>query len=529
MHLDVMSYAPTGETIRRFHASSSFHRSIAGPVGSAKTTGCCWEHVFMVMMQKPGSDGVRRAHGGILRDTYRNLYGTTLRTWFKCFPRELGHFVGSDDRPFRHDLKFPAPLLDPATGQPTTEWGVCELTVEGRALGTHSVEATARGWELHGAQIDEEDLVPDDARGYLAARAQRGGQKGMRVSRGVWGAFNKPDIDHVLYERCMEDKWIEFFDQPPGLLPGGPPYQTNPLAENLEYLDDGYYITSAQGQPEWYIRRMLRNQWGASVSGEPIYTGFDPDRHVSPVHMVPGARQPLTIGIDGGGTPAAVIGGVTDSGRRETYDELVFTDPTDPKQRRLVHGVGARRFAEALRDKLARDFPGRPLAAVYIDPSSFYGADRENGEYSWAEIVGNVLGVAVQPAPSNEIEIRLEAVRGLIRNANEYDHLPNLMINKCCVFLRRGFVSDYKYDERDPKQPGKTLKPQKSATSHVHDAAQYFCLGSLGRAGVVSGSRYDRFQPQAGVNPLAAMVDRVNGQRMQQGPGSSYKSEFDLW
>jgi hypothetical protein len=53
-------------------------------------------------------------------------------------PAELGHFTGSDDRPASH-LRPRDPI------------GRCEVEAEFRALGTNSVEATCRGWELNGA------------------------------------------------------------------------------------------------------------------------------------------------------------------------------------------------------------------------------------------------------------------------------------------------------------------------------------------------------------------------------------------
>lgn len=545
MHLDIGAYRPAGPTIERFHASSAFFRHIAGPIGSSKTTACCWEHPFTVMMQKPMPDGVRRARTGLLRDTYRNLYGTTLKTWFKSFPKDLGKFVGSDDRPFMHRLRFPAPHIG-RDGQPTREWGMCELEVEGRALGQgaseDTVEAVCRGWELSGAQVDEEDLTPSNTFSYLGGRVMRYPSAQYIVSRGVWGAFNKPDFDHYLYQRLVEDLAAntEFFDQPPGLLPGGPPYQTNPDAENLANLPEGYYTISAEGQPEWYVRRMLRNEWGASVSGEPVFPMFR-DRgeraHVLPADMWPHPRDELELGMDAGGTPAAVVKGRTPTGRIITYAELVIVDPSDPRKRRLQHGVGPRYFAEKLGELLKYRFPRNPIKVAWADPSSFYGADRERGEYSWGETVGNLLKIPVQPAPSNEIDLRLEAARSGLVRINDVDGMPQKQINPSCTWLRRGYSGDYKYEQRDPKQPGKTLKPQKSATSHVMDADQYGDLGMIGRAGVTAGPKHDRWQPDRarmtydadpGLGPVAGRL--VDDERRDREPGlGSYGTDFDPW
>lgn len=533
-------YVPGGPTLARFHASAKFHRLLAGPIGSSKTTTAAVAEPFITaMMQRPDANGVRSAEVGVLRDTYRNLYATLIPTWLYWVPREVGNFTGSDDRPAAHVLSFPAPHLD-RNGQPDpSRQGMCRLSVQFRALGANSVEAVCRGWELHGAYLDEEDLMPAEARAFLGGRVLRGGDVRFRHSRGVWGSFNKPDVDHPLYTTCVEElpDGYEFFDQPGGLLPGGPPYVTNPDAENLHNLSKDYYVISATGQPEWYIRRMIRNQWGASYAGDPVYL-FDTGRHMAPVELEPADGDELILGLDAGGTPAAVFLGRTATGRRVCYGEVVLVDPSDPRRQRLAIGVGPKRFAEAIHDAIHPRFRQCRITMGYGDPSAFYSADREAGEYSWMEKVGLELGIAIMPAPSNEIALRLDAVRGLLGRDNRYDGRPDLLINPSCRFVRRGFVSDYKWDARDPKQAGKVLKPQKTATSHVHDALQYACLGDQGRAGVQAGPKFDRHQPAAAPSDPGSVGGqglwrehevRVAQREREQGRGDRYDSGFNVW
>lgn len=538
---DVRSYVPPGETIRRFHESSAFTRMVAGPIGSAKTTGCMVaEPFFVTMLQRPDSQGVRTASVGILRDTYRNLYATTMKTWHAWVPKDVGKFVGSDDRPASHDLEFHAPYTDGTRGM-----GLCRLRMEWRALGSSmDVEATCRGWELMAAGVDEADLVPIETFSFLSGRVQRGGQKAYRVSRGVWGVFNKPDTDHPLYDLCVERAGehdpadFEFFDQPGGLLPGGPPYRTNPAAENLQNLDDGYYERAANGQPEWYIRRMLRNQWGASVAGEPVFLEFDPDRHVSPVELEPEPGTDLVLGLDGGGTPAAVVlGRDRRTGRRIIYAEVVLVDPTDPRGRRLLTGVGPKRFAEAIGDTLHPRFSKCRLQIAYGDPANFHGADKEAGEYAFMEKVALHLKVGVVPAPSNAIAVRLEAVRTPLNRSNTLDGRPDLLINPSCRVVRRGFGGDYKWEPRDPRQPAKALRPQKTTTSHVMDAAQYALLGDQGHTAVMAGQAFDPARPKAAPGFRETASGLVVPASYADGPtsygqgagGASYRSDWSPW
>ena len=535
---DARTYIPGGAKLQAFHESNAFIRLMAGPIGSGKTVGAgVAEPFFTAMTQKPDSNGVRTAVVGVLRDNYRNLYATTMKTWLDWVPKDFGHYTGSDDRPAVHELEFPAPFVDGTPGG-----GLCRLRVEWRALGTHTVEATCRGWELHGAYVDEADTTPFEAISFLAGRVKRGGRKETRVSRGVWVTFNKPDTDHPLFDLCVDqapshrENGTEFFDQPSAILPGGPPYVTNPLAENLANLDADYYEVSARGQPEWYVRRMIRNQWGASVAGEPVFGEVDLDRLFSPVELEPEPGSELFLGIDGGGTPAAVICGRDRMGRRIIYAEVVLTDPTDPRGRRILHGVGPKRFAQALGDALHPRFGKCRISIGWGDPAAFYGADREMGEFADIEIACNQLNIPIQPAPSNELGLRHEAVRIPMLRINQYDQRPDLIINPSCRWLRRGFGGDYRWEARDPKQPAKRLRVQKSNSSHAMEAAQYALLGDQGRAGIVAGQAYDAHRPKAqaaqgdGWNQSPGGVWTPGGlARPQGGNGGSYSSDWSPW
>ncbi|MFN4296963.1 MAG: hypothetical protein ACK4FB_08975 [Brevundimonas sp.] len=530
------AYIPGGPVLKRFHESTAFTRLMAGPIGSGKTVGAgVAEPFFTAMTQRPDSDGVRSAIVGILRDNYRNLYATTMKTWLDWVPREFGRFVGSDDRPAIHELEFPAPYVDGTPGE-----GLCRLRVEWRALGTNTVEATCRGWELHGAGIDEADTTPFEALAFLAGRVKRGGRKETRVSRGVWATFNKPDTDHPLFTKCVEEaadhrlNGVEFFDQPSGILPGGPPYVTNPGAENLANLDADYYDVAARGQAEWYVRRMIRNQWGASVAGEPVFGAVELDRLFLPVEVEPEPGTELILGIDGGGTPAAVImGREPKTGRRIIYAEVVLTDPRDPRARSILHGVGPKRFAEALGDTLHPRFAQCRVSIAWGDPSAFYGADREMGEYADIELVCNKLKIPVQPAPSNELGLRHEAVRTLMSRNNIVDGLPDLRINPSCRWLRRGFAGDYRWEARDPRQPSKRLRVQKTNSSHAMEAVQYAALGDVGRAGIVAGPAFDQHRPKAGGGEGGGHWGMSEGGVLLPGRGQanrdSYRSDWSPW
>lgn len=523
--------------MKRFHESTAFTRLVAGPYGSGKTTAMAVaEPFFTAMVQRPDTNGVRTAKVGVLRDTYRNLYKTTIQDWNMWVPRDFGHFVGSDDRPAIHQIEFDAPFVDGKT----PGMGKCKLRVEFVALGGNTVEAVCDGWALMGAFVDAATSVPIEALSYLGGRTKRGGEKHLRVSRGVWAGFNKPDVDHPLYEMCVEDAAnhaannLEFFDQPSGILEGGPPYRVNPAADNAKWLDDDYYAVIAAGRPDWWVRRFCRNRWGASFAGQPIFGEPDLDTLFLPEELEPSPGDELILGLDGGGTPAAVVMGRTRSGRRIIYAEVVLTDPFDPKGRRLLYGVGPTRFAEAIHDLLRSRFARQHVSIAWGDPAAFYGADREKGEFSFMEKVQHVLKVPVQPPASNEIDLRLDAVRTLLNRINASEQVRDLMINPSCRFLRRGFGGDYKWAKADPLQPSKALAKQKTASSHAMDALGYACLGDVGRAGVIVGGGHDlhRPKPPQGVPSDFRVSDggvwMPEGRRGGGGQGS-YTSDWSPW
>lgn len=529
--LPFKTYKPS-PTLKRLHESTALFRFVAGPVGSGKTSGALvLDDLFCALRQKVMPGGGRKYKVGVLRDTYRNLYSQYLPSHEEWFPREIGRFVGSDDRPATHTFTIDnAPIFNDQGG--VIGYGPIEIVKEMRALGQNTVENVTRGWNLSAAKIDEADLLPEAAIELLAGRAMRYNMEHL-VTGGVVAGFNKPDVDHWLYDWCVENPRpdLEFFDQPPGLIPGT--MQTNPEADNIERLAKGYYELQARNAKNSYVWRFIRNNWGASVAGEVIYPEFRQDLHVLASELEPTPGMEIVVGLDGGGTPAAVVMGKLPNGRRIIFAEMVIFDPDDPKRQKLQTGVGRKRFAQELKAVLWPRFRGCRITVAYGDPSMWYGADREMGEYTTVEIVGQELDLAVQPAPSNEIAKRLESVRLLIGDIQRCgDGLPALLLNPSCRWLRRGFVSDYKWSPVDPKAPGATVKPQKTATSHVHDALQYACLGDIGVAGVTGGMKYDRHVPQMGHNggPSMAGWSAVNGVYRPAGGGfNSYGSEFNVF
>src|SRR5262249_46309850 len=99
-------YTPSGPTIVRFHNDPSFMRIILGPLGSGKTTACCFEILGRVLAQQPDEYGVRKSRWLVCRNTVPELETTTLPSWRQNFESAgLGPWKMST--PITHAWRFP--------------------------------------------------------------------------------------------------------------------------------------------------------------------------------------------------------------------------------------------------------------------------------------------------------------------------------------------------------------------------------------------------------------------------------------
>lgn len=449
-------FEPPGPVAAGFMDSPARVKMIMGPEGSGKTSCCLLANVFMAVRQAPSPiDGVRRYKFAIIRDTYRQLEKTTIPSWNRWFPKDMGQWVGGSG------------------GQPATHTVLIEIDGVGRVeviaefigLGEHKVEDVMRGWEGTSAYLNEADLLTHDVLTYVYGRCRRyppkseGGVTDWMVTLDM----NAPDDDNWTYDKFIDcpAEGYAFFRQPSGF---------SPQAENLENLEDYYYTEKAKGQPEWYVRRYIRNEFGYSREGKPVYPEWSDSRHVAARELKPVKGIPLVLGLDAGLTPAAIINQHLPNGQWRTLDELVIGEG---------ESVGPRRFAAMLEQLLIERYDGFQGTA-WADPSTEYGADAEGGEQTWLEIVAEVLkklGITVKPAPTQEIIARHEAVRGPLGRMIDGE-TPGYVLSPRCRVVRKGFNSGYRYRRRRGSGgPEYDPKPEKNAFSHPHDGLQYALSG----------------------------------------------------
>ncbi|WP_156520996.1 terminase family protein [Magnetospirillum moscoviense] len=459
-------FIPAGPVSASFISHRAMITAIMGPIGGGKTSAALMKAIYIAREQNPDPDGVRRTRFAFIRKTYRDLERTLIKSWFDWVPQSLGDWKGgTGGQPAQHILRFRPQSPDGTTVE-------CEVLF--LAIGENSAEEALRGLEVTGFFLDEADTLDEEVLIYAISRAGRypktdpaNGFPGPTWS-GVWMAFNAPDTDNWVYRRFVDEQFEghHFFRQPGGLEAG---------AENLANLPESYYQRAMMGQPDWWMRRMIHNQFGYSRDGKPVYPEFSERRHLAPTILRPTKGLPILIGLDGGRTPAAVLEQISPEGQRRTIAELV----TD--------GMGATRFGRALRDFLDRDFAGLAFKG-WGDPAASWAARDDEQERSWLEIVSNEARITFLPAPSNDPTIRLEAVRRDLLESIDGD-TPAYLCSPACRVLVKGFLSHYRY-RRMAVAGGARFddRPEKNDWSHVHDAKQYVTIGdgghvhALGRA-----------------------------------------------
>lgn len=437
---------------------------INGPVGSGKTTAAIMKSVKLAAEQRPSLQRSAPGPGGgapwklrrfklcVVRDTYRQLWRSTMPSWFSRFPRTLGTFTGAENAPAAHAITFA--LADRT---------LADLHVDFVAIGDQSVEEVLRGYEPTAFYLNELDMLAQEVFTYAAGRTGRFPpmEDGGPSWHGIIADCNAPVLDSWLYDRIflatpaeLAEQGIALFRQPGGRGPG---------AENLPNLPGGrdYYDRQAKvnAHDPGYVSRMVDNKPGFSRSGKPVYPEFNDLVHVAEMPGVP--PLPLIVGLDAGGNPAATFSQRLPSGRWIVLDEIA----AEP-------GTGPGRFGDMLAQRLRDAFPSWSSIHGVCDPSALYGADRTAGDKDWSEIVAAKAGIPIKPAPTNKPTARWEAVRRPL--STMIDGEPAFALHPRCRVLRAGFNAGYRF-RAIAGTTGRfnTDQAEKTRESHVHDALQY--------------------------------------------------------
>jgi hypothetical protein len=523
MGLDFRHYEPPGPVGAAFIKSRGPIDLIMGPGGSGKTVASVIKGPRHAASYAPvGRDGWVRVKTLCVRDTYRSFAATALQSWYELFPEKhpwTYTHEGGQDRPVKHVLRWQA--------RRGSDLVNIEYTMETGAIGDNNLEAFFKGYEVTYGWMNECDILHEKVPGLLfqrtgrfppvqdlapseVERVSRQGRASMEIMglkvdpdevvlpRIVWGDYNPPDLDNWAVRIPIEEKRPGFnhFWQPGGL---------DPQAENRKGKPrSSYELELATTSDEQLARRMIHGQPGYAIDGKPVYPEFNLLRHRADERLTPQRAWPLHLGIDGGGSPAAVIVQFAPDGQLLIHDEIC----AEP-------GTGPSRFSEMLVELLIARYPGFAIRSVWGDPANFYSPDTQAGELSFMMIIQQALGVPVYPAPSNEPALRQEAVRWYLGRPID-GNKERLTIDPACRILIGGFASHYKLTKQATASGTDKLAVAKNKYSHPHDALQYVCLGHRGSAGVMSDAAQ-----------MGRAGNVVSMQRRKATPAS--RTDFDVW
>lgn len=515
-----------GPIAERFYWSNDDVIGIQGPVGSGKTTTLMKSRLRRAI-EMPCSviDGVRRYKVLFIRETYRQLWSTTIPSYLETFPKDLGKWSGGRGDPVTHVIQF------------EDEHGPIEFIAEFMAFGDDIV-ASMRGVQTTDIVLNEADTMPVEILTVGIGRIDRwparqhfaGLPPELQSYGQIVGDFNAPDEDNWTFNVFHnEEERQRMADMLTAELPEGAkpitiefcnqPGYGEPGCENTQNLSPTYYprqIASMQlaGRGDM-VDRLVRNKVTYLRVGDPVWKReFNRRVHVSaePLKLIPGL--PLLIGLDQGFKGAALIAQCAGFYRWRILGEMHFPDE------RLM----AQTFGQRLADMIEERWPGALIECGYGDMAGEHGASQAADENAtWNLMVGRAAGFTVRPQVigTNRIQPRLEAVRAALEAPIDAGE-PGILIDPSCRYLIRGFEARYIWKDETDANGDKRKIPDKSFTeANVHDALQYLLLSGHSGDGTAP---YARRRP--GGSP--ARMGHNGGPRMTGNDAGGLKTGWDV-
>lgn len=483
-----LNFVPPGPVAAAFMDCRKPVKFIMGPVGSGKTSCMMMDTIFDAARQPRSKiDGVRYSKALFVRETFRQLYGTTIPSWWAWMPKDAGAWRGGGNEPAQHHLRFQLP-----------DQSIVDLVVMFEALGEQNVEALFRGKEFNMLRLNEADTLVPDVLSQGLIRVMQGrypGEKHVSPAecvKTVAGDYNAPDIENYLYKLLEEDRpdSYGFFRQPGGLDSG---------AENrIRATHESYAMMEAdliaQGRED-LARRMIHNQYGFTRDGKPVYPEYRDDFHCSGEEILPVAGLVVKVDLDQGLRPAAILRQTMPNGQLRILDELYSEEGATGLCRDLKKLIGSSKYANV------RVIGGR------CDPSAA-ARDGKDAE-SWVDSVNRIMGWTgaerVRLADTNNPGRRQEAVRFRLRQTVG-DGRPGILISTTCRVMRKGFNSTYRFKAKTGKRGEYADTVDKVfPVADIHDALQYGALDDGGYEEIVGRER--RRQRASGSGMRTAKIE----------------------
>lgn len=445
-------------TIQSFLDSDAFFRGLMGPFGSGKSSGCVMEIPQRGVQQKPLTDGVRRSRWAVIRNSYRQLEDTTIRTFMQWLPPyQFGEWLPSKHQYTIRSLK--------AEGDDRG----AEIEVLFRALDRPDQLGNLLSLDLTGAWVNEGREVPWAIFEALEGRVGRfprmvdGGPSWF----GIWSDTNPPDVDSEWFKFFEEADHSEKVAELAKIIPGltvenyrqifKQPSGLSDRAENLANLPPGYYQRMAIGKSDEWCRVYINGEYGFVIDGKAVWPDYTDELHCpkdKAKQPQPYAGLPIVRSWDFGLTPACIFSQITPRGQWIVFDELVATS------------MGADAFSDEVLAHSSRYYPRFEFWDIG-DPAG--GQKSQTDERTCFQIL-RAKRIMIEPAIQT-LAIRLESVRKPLRTL--VDGRPQFVLHERCKQLRRGMMGGYHFRRMRVTGERYTELPEKNSFSHPCDALGY--------------------------------------------------------
>lgn len=484
----LLLYEPDGKVLTDFLHDRSELAIIQGPIGSGTSSCCCHKINMLSEEQEPDGNGVRKTRWLIVRNSYRQLKKTTVKTWLDWFPESVwGEMQRSE--PMTHHRKYDHPSGDGTR----VDSELIFLAIDS----PETAEEEAASFEITGFWINEGQFAHKEVVDELLSRCGRypstkdgpgatwnGGFIDLNAPReGHWIPYMRGDIplpsDWSSEEKEMmtkPDGW-RFFIQPPGLIQtraadGKRVYQPNPEAENQRHLTKSYMEQIKGKKPEWIDQRVM-NKVGLYMGGKAVYPTYSSEDHDHKEEQKPVPGFPIILGMDFGRDPAvAFMQNV--NGAWSVLSELIGNNES------------AERFAPRVTREMAIKYPGF-LFEAWGDPR---GGDKTQSVETTAYDVFAAHGVIVLPATTdNNPEMRRSTVESVLERRN------GLRINPSCITLRTGLAGGYHYRRIKGTNGMHSDHPLKNTYSHIVEALENGLMGGGEGFAIVNRSNVVPLRP----------------------------------
>lgn len=463
---DVIDYFAT-ETASEFHYDNSFVRMLLGPVGCGKSVACCLEPLIRGIQQAPGTDGIRRTRGAVIRNTYPELKSTTIKTWLSWYPeKKFGKIKW--DSPITHLIKFN------------------DVEIEVFFMPLDSIDDIKKlmSLELTWAYLNEVQFIPKKIFKICQQRVNRYPSKkdGAAPSwNGVFADSNPPDADHWIY-KLFEEKLpknhkifhyaspLIKYDEVPAdgsniaISMDGSAYSTDTTVDYIDIQNDfNYWLNLVPGYTDEEIKVNLMGKYGIIVDGKPVHPTYNDSIHYAGKEIIPNPLIELGLGWDFGMTPACAIVQLSPHGQLQVIDEL-WTEDMD-----------LRDFAEnVVIPHLDRHYPWwHDNYVSFNDPAGSAGMQTDGS--SCEDILAELKIKSHSAAKNNNPTPRRDALKYFMGKLTR--GMPSFTVSNKCIMIRKGLMGNFQYGRI--KAGGEERyheKPLKNIYSHICEGLEYIAM-----------------------------------------------------